>query len=151
MIFKTTSTLFAGNITYQGSNIVGQYVIDKWFLLCGKAEEINIKGCPDCNPIAPCKVTVRMSRNLGSVIIITFAPPFLMNVINQASVYLKGDSKYDLIITVNITIMMVLASIYVSVSGSLQSTPSIKPVELYLVFNLLYPFLVLIVNVARQV
>ena len=150
-LIKTTSTLFAGNITYQGSNIVGQYVIDKWFLLCGKAEEINIKGCPDCNPIAPCKVTVRMSRNLGSVIIITFAPPFLMNVINQASVYLKGDSKYDLIITVNITIMMVLASIYVSVSGSLQSTPSIKPVELYLVFNLLYPFLVLIVNVARQV
>ena len=36
---------------------------------------------------------------------------------NQASVYLKGESKYDLIITVNISIMMVLASISVLVSA----------------------------------
>ena len=151
LLIKTTAKLEAGEITYQGSNEVGQYIIDKWFLSCGKAEEIKIEGCPDCKPISPCKVTVQMSRNLLSVIIITFAPPFLLNVLNQASVYLKGDSMYDLIITVNITIMMVLASIYVSVSGSLHSTPSVKPVELYLVFNLLYPFLVIVVTVARQV
>ena len=151
LLIKTTARLVAGNIHYQGSTEVGQYIIDKWFLSCGKEEEIKIVGCSSCKPISPCKVTVRMSRNLLSVIIITFSPPFLMNVLNQASVYLKGDSKYDLIITVNITIMMVLASIYVSVSGSLQSTPHIKPVELYLVFNLLYPFLVIIVTVARQV
>ena len=151
LLIKTTARLEAGNISYQGSTEVGQYIIDKWFLSCGKAEEIRVEGCPDCKPISPCKVTVRMSRNLLSVIVITFVPPFLLNVLNQASVYLKGDSKYDLIITVNITIMMVLASIYVSVSGSLQSTPDIKPVELYLVFNLVYPFFVIIVTVARQV
>ena len=139
----------AGKLSYQGSTEVGQYIVDYWLFSC--AEEIQIGGCPDCKPISPCKVTFRMSRNLLSVIIITFVPPFLMNVMNQASVYIKGDSKYDLIITVNITIMMVLASIYLSVSGSLQSTPSIKPVELYLVSNLLYPFLVITVNVARQV
>ena len=151
LLLGTTAKLEAGEITYQGSTVVGQYVISKWFLSCGKSEELKIKGCPDCKPIFPCIVTVRMKRNLLSVIFITFVPPFLMNVLNQASVYLKGDSKYDLIITVNITIMMVLASIYLSVSGSLQSTPSIKPVELYLVFNLFYPFLVITVNVARQV
>ena len=150
-LIRSTAKLVAGVIQYQGSHVVGQYVIDNWSLSCGKAEETRIEGCPDCKPIFPCKVTVTMKRNLLSVIVITFIPPFLMNVINQASVYLKGDSKYDLIITVNITIMMVLASIYLSVSGSLQSTPSIKPVELYLVFNLFYPFLVITVNVVRQV
>ena len=144
ILIKTTARLVEGNITYQGPTEVGQYIIDKWFLSCGEAEEMKVEGCPDCKPISPCKVTVRMSRNLLSVIVITFVPPFLLNVLNQASVYLKGESKYDLIITVNITIMMVLASIYVSVSGSLQSTPDIKPVELYLVFNLLYPFFVII-------
>ena len=149
LLTKTTAKLEVGDILYEGSNVVGQYMIDKCFLSCGK--ERGEKRCQDCDPMAPCIVTVRMSRNLFSVLISTFAPPFLMNVLNQASVYLKGDTKYDLIITVNVTIMMVLASIYLSVSGSLQSTPSIKPVELYLVFNLLYPFLVITVNVARQV
>ena len=47
--------------------------------------------------------------------------------------------------------MMVLASVYLSVSSSLASTPNIKPVEIWLLFNLSYPFLVILVNVIIQV
>ena len=72
LLIKTSARLEAGNISYQGSTEVGQYIIDKWFLSCGEEEEIKIEGCPDCKPISPCIVTVRMSRNLLSVIIITF-------------------------------------------------------------------------------
>ena len=46
---------------------------------------------------------------------------------------------------------MVLASIYLSVSTSLPSTPNIKPVEVWLFFSLAYPFLVIITNVVKQV
>ena len=46
---------------------------------------------------------------------------------------------------------MVLASIYLSVSSSLPSTANIKPVEVWLLFNLAYPLLVIIVNVKHQV
>ena len=53
--------------------------------------------------------------------------------------------------TINITSMMVLASIYLSVSTSLPSTPTIKPVEIWLLFNLFYPFLVIIINILLQV
>ena len=70
---------------------------------------------------------------------------------DQATNYISGDSKYDLIITVNITSMMVLASIYLSVSTSLPSTPNIKPVEIWLLFNLGYPFLNILVNIILQV
>ena len=59
--------------------------------------------------------------------------------------------RYDMIYTVNITSMMVLASIYLSVSTSLPSTDTIKPVEWWLLFNLGYPFLVIITNVIEQV
>ena len=82
---------------------------------------------------------------------VTYLPTILMNIINQATNYITGDSKYDLIITVNITSMMVLVSIYLSVSTSLPSTPSIKPVEVWLLFNLAYPFLVIITNVFVEV
>ena len=82
---------------------------------------------------------------------VTYLPTILMNIINQATNYITGDSKYDLIITVNITSMMVLVSIYLSVSTSLPSTPNIKPVEVWLLFNLAYPFLVIITNVYVEV
>ena len=71
--------------------------------------------------------------------------------INQATNYFTGDDKYSLIITVNITCMMVLASVYLSVSASLPPTSDIKPVEVWLLFNLAYPFLVILVNVVIQV
>ena len=85
-----------------------------------------------------------------SIFMVTYLPTILMNIINQATNYLSGDSKYDLVITVNITSMMVLASIYLSVSTSLPSTPNIKPVEIWLLTNLAYPFLVILVNIVLQ-
>ena len=46
---------------------------------------------------------------------------------------------------------MVLASIYLYVSGSLPTTSSIKPVEVWLIFNLVYPCLIILSNVLYQV
>ena len=60
-------------------------------------------------------------------------------------------SKFDLIMTVNITCMMVLASVYLYVSGSLPSTSDIKPVEVWLIFNLIYPCFIILSNVLLQV
>ena len=47
--------------------------------------------------------------------------------------------------------MMVLASIYLYVSGSLPTTSSIKPVEVWLIFNLIYPAFIILSNVLLQV
>ena len=82
---------------------------------------------------------------------VTYLPTILMNIINQATIYIVGEGKYTLILELNITSLMVLASIYLSVSSSLPSTPNIKPVEVWLLFNLAYPFFVIIVNVLLQV
>ena len=81
----------------------------------------------------------------------TYIPTILMNLINQLTNYITGDTKYDLVYTINITCMMVLASVYLSVSASLPTTSDIKPVEIWLLFNLAYPFLVILVNVLLQV
>ena len=80
---------------------------------------------------------------------VTYFPPVLINIINQATNYISGD--YDLIITVNITSMVVLATIYMSVSTSLPSTANIKPVEVWLLFNLAYPILVILANIVMKV
>ena len=51
----------------------------------------------------------------------------------------------------NITCMMVLASIYISVSSSLPLTAGMKNIEIWLLFNLAYPVMVIIVNILLQV
>ena len=96
-------------------------------------------------------VSVELGSNLMSVFLVTYLPTILINIINQATNYLETESKCDLLITVNVTCMMVLASVYLSVSTSLPSTPAIKPVEVWLLFNLAYPFLVIITNILLQV
>ena len=96
-------------------------------------------------------LNVQLSRNLGSIFLVTYLPTLLMNFINQATNYISSPDKYELIIEVNITCMMVLASIYLSVSSSLPTTAEIKPVELWLLFSLVYPGMVIIVNILIQV
>ena len=80
----------------------------------------------------------------------TYLPTVLMNMINQATNYILGEDKYSLILQINITCMMVLASVYLSVSASLPTTSGIKPVEVWLLANISYPFLVILVNIAQQ-
>ena len=82
---------------------------------------------------------------------VTYLPTILMNIINQAANYIKGEDRYQIILELNIPSMMVLASIYLSVSNSLPGSSNIKPIEIWLLFNLAYPFLVIIVNILLQV
>ena len=97
------------------------------------------------------KLHLRTNLKHSSVLTVSYVPSLLMNTINQASVFIKGENKYDLSLTINITIMMVLASIYLSVSSSLPETANIKPVELWLLFNLIYNFCLIIALVIMQV
>ena len=74
---------------------------------------------------------------------VTYLPTILMNMINQATNYITGEDKYSMIYTINITCMMVLASVYLSVSASLPTTSDIKPIEIWLQFLRIYVFTII--------
>ena len=60
-LIQTSAKLRPGDIHYQGSTLIGQYMIDnQWKMECGKEVEVDIQGCDNCQAIAPCKVTVKM-------------------------------------------------------------------------------------------
>ena len=129
-------------MTIKTTDLSPQYIIDDWTV----GHELNEKTGRNVT-----KVTMILSRKITSIFMETYLPTILMNMINQATNYISGDTKDDLIYTINITCMMVLASVYLSVSASLPSTANIKPVEVWLLFNLAFPALVIIVNVLLQV
>ena len=97
------------------------------------------------------KVTMTLSREFYSIFMVTYLPTILINIINQATNFITIKDRYEVIFTMNITCMMVLASVYLSVSSSLPSTPVIKPIEAWLLYNLSYPFFVIVNNVGLQV
>ena len=88
-----------------------------------------------------------MLKPFLSIFMVVYLPLIVMNVLNQASFYLTTEDKYQMVINVNITCLLALASVYMGVATSLPSTANIKPVEVWLLFNLAFPVLVIIVNV----
>ena len=94
-------------------------------------------------------VSVKLGRDVIVVLLVTFLPTLLMNLVNQASTYLTKYSmeSFETLYAINITSMVVLAQIYLSVSTSLPATTQIKNVEIWLLSALVYPFLVIFVNI----
>ena len=136
-------TTVRASIEAPTNKIIGQYVLSDWEIKSNVTYPRSMKKMV--------KISVSLTKNPLNIIMVTYLPSLLMNIINQAINYITGDSKHDLIITVNITSMVVLATIYMSVSMSLPNTPDIKPVEVWLFFSIAYPFWVIITNVVMQV
>ena len=49
-------------------------------------------------------------------------------------------------ITVNLTSMLVLTTMFINVSNNLPKTSYMKMVDVWLLFNLLYPFIVVLIH-----
>ena len=122
---------------------ISQYVIFDW--TTEKLKDHKITGMHGQD------FTVEFRGDIVSVLLVTYLPTLLMNIINQATNYISSPDKYELIITVNITCMMVLSSIYLAVSTSLPATAAIKPIEYWLLFSLVYPVLIIVINILIQV
>ena len=135
-----TETEINCTLKHSERKLIGQYEIKGWNYKHFQTELKNM-----------IRISITLDKRPISILMMTYLPTLLMNIINQATNYITGESKYDLIIEVNITSMVVLATIYVTVSTYLPSTANIKPVEYWLLFSLAYPFLVIITNVILQV
>ena len=92
-------------------------------------------------------IEVELGRDFTSIFTITYLPTILMNIINQATNYLDNTEHLELIITVNITSLMVLSALYISVSNSLPATSDIKYVDIWLLFSLFIPFCFVLLNI----
>ena len=70
-------------------------------------------------------VEITLGRSLLSSLLTVHMPTLIINIINQATTYF-GNENFDTIVTVNLSSMMVLSALLVSVSNSLPPTTYIK-------------------------
>ena len=108
------------------------------------------------------EVEVVLGRRLIGTFMTIYMPTILLNIIGHSTNYFK-PFFFEAIVTVNLTVsstnkslsnlynifvevMLVLTTMFVGVSQTLPKTSSIKMVDYWLVFNLLIPFVEVLIH-----
>ena len=88
-------------------------------------------------------------RLLGNFLTIFF-PTILLNVIGHATNFFKAFF-FEAVVSVNLTVMLVLTTMFISVSNQLPNTSYIKMVDVWLIFNLILPFVEVLIHTYKVV
>ena len=95
-------------------------------------------------------VLIQLKRRAQGLLLTTYLPTIMMNVITQSTMYIDRDQFFETIMTTNITCMTVLASLYILFSSVVPQTSYLKSVDIWFLFNLTYPFCLIVLHVLIQ-
>ena len=85
------------------------------------------------------QVSITLGRLLLGSILTTYIPTVILIIISHNASYFK-PFFFESAISVNVTTMLVLVTLFLSVSGSLPTTSYIKMIDVWFIFNLMVPF-----------
>ena len=133
MMAHSSQTLFVeidlGNFVYEGPLDLQQYVV----IQASMTKEKMADGTS--------MLIVKMSfgRKLMNSFLTIYMPTILLLCIIHATNYFK-DFFFEAVVTVNLTGMLVLTTIFMSVSANLPQTAYVKMIDVWLLFCILIPF-----------
>ena len=120
--------LLAHDLEYSGPLDLTQYFIKKKVFL-----KLDEKGMEILH------VDIYLGRRLLSIILTVFAPTVILNIVGHSSNYFK-EFFFEAVISLNVTAMLVLTTMFINVSNNLPKTAYIKMIDIWLLFNLIKPF-----------
>ena len=124
----------SNNLEYLGPNDLAQYFLKE--KRQGDKENKNQRFV---------EIELIFGRRLLSLILTIFLPTILMNIIGHCSNYFK-PFFFESVISLNVTVMLVLTTMFLSVSNNLPKTAYVKMIDVWLMFNLFKPFLDIIIQ-----
>ena len=80
-----------------------------------------------------------MNRRIINEVLTTYLPTVLILFIVYATTFFK-PFYFEAVVTVNLTSLLVLTTLFISVSKSLPPTAYVKMVDIWLIFAQLIPF-----------
>ena len=117
------------NLEYSGPLDLTQYFIKKK----------TFSDKTEANGMKIVFVDIYLGRRLLSIILTVFAPTVILNIVGHSSNYFK-EFFFEAVISLNVTVMLVLTTMLISVSENLPKTAYIKMIDIWLLFNLIKPF-----------
>ena len=128
--------LLANSSSYLGPKDLPQYMV-----LETTIQEFTVP--PNTNAV---KVDITFGRRILSTILSSYLPTFLICLMSFATNYFKGYF-FEAIVTVNLTSLLALTTLFVSILNSLPKTSYIKMIDIWLIFCLTIPFSEVILQV----
>ena len=80
-----------------------------------------------------------MKRRITNALLTTYLPTALILVIVYSTNFFK-PFFFEAVVSVNLTALLVLTTLFISVSGSLPPTAYVKMIDIWLIFSQLVPF-----------
>ena len=120
--------LMPGTREYLGPKELTQYFVKRTGI--EKYKKMGKKGV---------RVSITLGRRLLGVFLTVYFPTILLNLIGHSTNYFKAFF-FEAVVTVNLTCMLVLTTMFINVSNNLPKTSYIKMMDIWLIFNLLVPF-----------
>ncbi|XP_023325055.1 uncharacterized protein LOC111698837 [Eurytemora carolleeae] len=122
------ATLEAQVLNFFGKRFSKEFVVESYFMRISETRgETELE------------MNVILGRNLIPIALNTYLPSTLLVIISYVTVFFK-PFFFEAVVTVNLTTLLVLVTLFVSVSNSLPPTSYIKMIDVYLIFSLLIPF-----------
>ena len=90
-------------------------------------------------------VDVVLGRRLFGVVLTIIVPTLLLLAISHLTNFFK-ESSFDTVIAVNLTVMLVNTTMYVSITDNLPQTSYVKMIEIWMMFTLVVPFFEVFLN-----
>ena len=85
------------------------------------------------------KIELIFKRRIVNEILTTFLPTFFILSIVYATNFFK-PFFFEAVVTVNLTALLVLTTLFISVSSSLPPTAYVKMIDVWLIFSQMIPF-----------
>ena len=85
------------------------------------------------------EVQFQLGRQILSIVLTSFIPTIILNLIGHTSNYFK-EFFFESVISLNVTVMLVLTTMFISISNNLPRTAYVKMIDYWLLFNLFKPF-----------
>ena len=138
MVMAGSAALFVdlkpGDLKYSGPKDLSQYYVMDY--------KIKNAKILDGNGV---QISVILGRKLLGNILTVYVPTILLNLIGHSTNYFKSFF-FEAVVTVNLTTMLVLATMFISIAEGLPKTAYLKMMDLWLIFNLLLPFMEILLH-----
>jgi len=117
-------------LAMESETVLTQYIIKNWTLA------YNNKTDPD----AGIRMEIVLKRRIMNSILTVYLPTLLILTIVYATNFFK-DFFFEAVVTVNLTALLVLTTLFISVSSSLPLTAYVKMVDIWLIFAQVIPWI----------
>jgi hypothetical protein len=133
MDLKTSIQLIPKQLNYTYSDVLKQFEVEKiLFEEMDKFSEVNVE--------------IKLKRIFSYHLTNTYLPTLTLLVIAEITLYFD-ESKTEMAIGLSLTILLVMYTMYQSISESLIKTAYLKMIDYWLLFCLLVPFLIFMIEI----